>query len=158
MLSDSQIRLIEQTPTHFIAYDPPYVAVAIAFAAFAIFIVLIMLFVTWKSGGFRAVFLAGYAAALILFLIGFGAGSTKSYISGSRERGTVQVTKQILGSQFPGEPVPLGNIQVAKVENVKNLRRLVVVLRTGEVIPLTSATDRDGYEQVAEAINALLTH
>ncbi len=158
MFSDSQIRIVEQTPTHFLAYDPPYVVFGIIFVIFGFLIAGLMLFVTWKTGGFKAVYLVGYAASLIILLIGSGAATTKSYISGSRGTGTVRVTKTILGASFGQGPVPLENIQIAKVENVKNLRRVVLVLKSGGVVYLTSSTDRAGYEQLAGAINSLLAH
>lgn len=158
MFSDLQIRIIEQTPVHFLAYDPPYLTFGIVFVIFGLFVAGLMLLVTWKTGGFKAVYLVGYAVSAVILLIGCGAATTKSYISGSRETGTVRVIKTIFGASFPQNPVPLDNIQLAKVEDVKNLRRVVVVLKSGGVVYLTSSTDRTGYEQLAQAINSLLTH
>jgi hypothetical protein len=154
MPDPAQLRIIEQSPDHMVAYDPPYVVFGVAFTAFAVVVVLLMIFVTWKTG-WRAVYLVGFLVAIILALIGIGVGTTASYIRADRT-GNVAVEKTVFGAPFAGPSYPARDVTEAKVETSKNLRRVVLILRNGEVIAITSATDRSGYDDVARAINQVL--
>ena len=53
MLPDSQIRIVQQTPSELLAYDPPYYVFGAVFIAFGIFVMAVMLVVTalvaWQS-------------------------------------------------------------------------------------------------------------
>jgi hypothetical protein len=158
MVPDSQIRVIQQSPGQFVAYDPPYTVFGILFIGIAVFVVLLMVFVTWKTGGSRPVYLVGYVAAGLLLLMGAAAASATGYISASEKTGEIQTRRRILGANFEGEHIRLREVQLARVEDMKNLHRVVLVLKTGQTVSLTSATDRDGYDSVAQAINRLLGH
>jgi len=158
MLGDSQIRIIEQAPGHFVACDPPYMLFGLMFVACGVFVAALMGFVTWKTGGWRMVYSVGYLAAVLLALIGTGAAALKGYISGSTNSGQIATYREVFGTRFEGTPIFLRDVRLARVEDVKNLHRVVLVMQDGQTVSLTSATDRAGYDDLAQAINKLLGH
>ena len=158
MLGDSQIRIIEQAPDHFVAYDPPYVLFGLIFITFGVLVGALMGFVTWKTAGWRMVYSVGYLAAVIFALIGAGAATTKGYVSGSITSGQIATYREIFGARFDGMPVLLRDVRLARVEDVKNLHRVILVMRDGQTVSLTSASDRAGYDDLAQAINQVLGH
>ncbi len=155
MLSSSAIRILENTPARLVAYDPPYQVFGWLFIFCGCFIAALMVFVTVKAHPGKII-LIGYLGALAFGLIGLGALTNDSTVTLSRQTGTLLVESRFYGTHRSGTSIPLTEIQSAVVRSVKNLNRVVLILKSGPEIPLTSATDRNGYAALADAINWFL--
>jgi len=157
MLSSSALRILENTPARLVAYDPPYQAFGWLFLFFGCCLAMLMVFVMIKTHPGKILFI-GYLPALIFGVIGLGALLNDSTITLSRQSRSLVIENRFYGMRSSRAPIALTDIQSAAVRSVKNLNRVVVILKSGEEIPLTSATDRDGYGILAQDINRFLAN
>jgi hypothetical protein len=153
-MNPSFIQILEQTPNRLVAVDPQYPQFGWVFIAFAVLLCVLGLILYWKTHGRTnaLIFLVAGAFALI----GAGALTGHSTITFSRETGQVRVEKTYFGKTFEPSVVQIAEIKSVEVRTTRNLSKVVLVLRSGDVFPLTSGSDRPGYEELADAARKFL--
>lgn len=150
----SAIQILEQTPNRLLAVDPQYPLFGWVFIAFAVLLCVLGLILYWKAPARVNALTLLVAGAFAL--IGGGALTGHSTITFSRETGQVQVEKSLFGKTFEPSVVQIAEIQSVEVRTTRNLSKVVLVLRSGEVFPITSGTDRPGYQELADAARRFL--
>lgn len=158
MVLDSQIRVTQQSPQELLAFDPPYHLFGASFIFFGVFVLAVVQLVRFRTRSWQRSYASAYVVSVLFSLIGAGALTGSSTIFLSLQTGQLTVSKSVFGISFPGDPTRLSAIKEAKVDSMKNLRRVVLIMTSGEIVPLTSATDRGGYYELADAINDFLNH
>ena len=155
MLTNSNLRILERTPSELVAYDPPYPIFGVFFVLFGLVCLVVLLFVARKTGWMN-VYLAGFAAAAAFAAIGVGVMTSVTYYRFARSDGQLTITGRLFGIDSGVERIPLSDLDHAEVETSKNTRRIVIVRHSGPLLFLTSSTDREGYYELKDAINEFL--
>jgi hypothetical protein len=150
----SAIQILEQTPNWLLAVDPQYPLFGWVLIAFAVLLCALGLILYWKAPA--RVNALTFLVAGAFALIGGGALTGHSTITFSRETGQVRIEKSLFGKTFEPSVVQIAEIQSVEVRTTRNLSKVVLVLRSGEVFPITSGTDRPGYQELADAARRFL--
>ena len=135
----------------------PMFCLGSAFLCFSLLFVPILLYAAKKTGWLNIYYVA-IAAGLIFALLGLGAMTSVSYYRFSRADGQLTTTRRLFGIDTGAERIPLSDLDHAEIETSKNTRRIVILRHSGTLLFLTSSTDREGYYEFRDAINAFLGH
>lgn len=157
MIPSSTIAVVGQSADRLEILDPPRYATAVFAVSLAAAYVLVLLFFQRRRGPEIPFSWAHMIVPTAVALIGFGLFTSRTTITLSRSRGNMTVSRQYFGISSMPQSVSLGSIRSATVETRKGYsRRIVLVMRSGEPIPLGRFTGQAGHYDIANAINDFL--
>jgi hypothetical protein len=147
------MRVIQSSPSLIIS-DTPSAILGWALLAVAL-IAALLGFLHWADSQ-RTKY---YWPALLMSLPFAAAGAwlfVQTTIVVDRASETLSVTDSLLGLRLGQRRIALGDIRTAMVSDQGPSQRLLVILQSGEAIPLTRSTDAAGHGTAAQAINEYL--
>jgi hypothetical protein len=157
----TDLYVVSQSARELVVVDPPYTGVSTVFVAVGIFAIAICIVLLIQ---FRVGLVRPYQAVLWLGSFAIGApflgvaaftGRT-THISLSADSSTLSVQKSLLSMPFGLKNYPLAQVRLVKVGVGDGCRFLYVSLVDQPAENLTNCTDRTGYSEAAEAMNAFL--
>jgi hypothetical protein len=156
MLPSSAIQIAERSPSRLVILDPPFYGLGLFLIILGVILLAAaaVLFPAFRAGR-ESLWLVLPVAAIPL-VTGAALLTSRSYVVLSHENGLVEIQDESFGKAESKRQIPLQEVRAAAVEPFSNTRRLVLVLQSGGVVPLTSATSRGGHQMAANAINDFL--
>lgn len=157
----TDLHVASQSAHDLVVVDPPYAIFSTTFIVVGILVVLLGIFLLIQ---FRVGF--GRPLQVILWLLPFliaapflttGAFTGRTtHITLSAESNTLNVQKTFLSMPLGSKEYSLADVRLVKVGVGNVCRFLYVSLADRPAENLTSCTDRTGYSEVADAMNAFL--
>lgn len=154
MLPSSAIQVIRQSQDQLEIIDPPRYGAA--WGTIIIAVVLLWLFMVKRRPSVPISWLA-IAIPIIMVVGSIALLGSRTRITLKRSSGILLIEREFFGRSSSGEQIPLTDIRNAIVESRSGPRRkIIVVLRTGGLIPLGSFSGQEGHYAAANAINDFL--
>jgi hypothetical protein len=159
MLPSSSIAVVGQSADRLEILDPPRYTTAVLAIVLAVVYVLVLLFFQKRRGLESPFPWEHLVAPLVIFLIGTGLLTSFTRITFSRSLGNATIKRRYFGIALAAQYVSLGSVRSATVETRRGYsQRIVLVLRSGEPMPLGRFTGQAGHYDAANAINDFLGH
>src|SRR5215475_192121 len=157
----TDLYVASQTARELIAVDPPYAILSVVFAICGLIPLVcgFVLLVFFRVGFTRPLQIILWLLPLILgslFLISAMATGQATRITLSADRGKLSEHKTFLSVPMGSKEYPLEQIRLIKVGVGNVCRFLYVSLDNKPAENLTGCSDRTGYGEVADAMNAFL--
>lgn len=159
MIASSALRVASQTASRLVITDPPYSLIGTIFLGIGVLTILVILAVAFKVHTKQILILImGLAVALPFVLVGVFLCTTRNQMDFSRDSNRITIQNQYFAGMVSSRQViPLDSVLRAVIETGRGgARRLVLVTRSGDAIPLTNFTGQGGYYRALDAVNHFL--
>ena len=157
MFPSSAIQIVEQTQSRLVILDPPDYVLGSVILCFGLAgLVAVGLFFLFSRNINAPLALLASIPLLAFLCLGLYLLTGRTRVILSRNDGLLTLENQHFGLSPKQQSMPLDQIRRGVVETIRFNRRVVLVLRSGETVPLGDASNRDGYYAAADAINDFL--
>ncbi len=158
-LYPTDLHVVSQTMRDLVVVDPPYFVSSIVFAVVGLLL--------W-AGGFVAGLRVGFSRPPVMvlwgipflfgtiFLVGSVLVGQTSWVTLSSDTGTLSMRKSVLSIRTGAQEYRLDQVKLVRVGVGDGCLFLYVSLVDRPAEDLTSCTDRTGYGEMADAMNAFL--
>lgn len=133
--------------------DPPYVGLGIALVVVGVLSLGIWMGIAKAKGVSMKWGLLGLVTSLPFILGGVGILTSKTTLTLSRDSNQAKIESRYFHFFGDTRTFPLSELQGARVETSEGNRSLVLLLKSGQTLGLTSFSDRDGHYAAEKAIN-----
>jgi hypothetical protein len=155
MFPSESIKVLENTPSRVVIWDPPNYSFGAYMLFLGLFGIAIAVFLFYRRSLLPVscmMLLTGVLLGVFsIFLL-----TNQRTITLSRPEGTLKIEKSSWGSKRVVAVLPVNTIQRVAVETIKFNRRLIAVMKSGESFSLGDGSNRDGYYGAENAINGFL--
>lgn len=157
----TDLYVVSQSARDLIVVDPPYTVFSTIFIVVGILAILLSIFllIQFRVGFGRPFQVVLWLLPLVTgapFLITAAFTGRTTHITLSADSNTLSVQKSFLSMPLGSKEYPLAQVRLVKVGVGNVCRFLYVSLVDQPAENLTSCTDRTGYSEVADAMNAFL--
>ena len=157
----TDLYVASQSAHDLVVVDPPYAVFSTIFIIVGILAILlgIVLLIQFRVGFGRPLQVALWLLPFVIgspFLITAALTGRTTHITLSADSNTLSVQKSFLSMSMGSKEYSLADVRLVKVGVGNVCRFLYVSLADRPAENLTSCTDRTGYSEVADAMNAFL--
>lgn len=142
---------LDQLPTRLTIIDPPFAAIGWGLSFVTLSLFLLSLYLRWRVPAARWWVFALIALPFAILALGLWGTHTELVLEDNRCE--LRETRFLVPIK---RTIPVASIANAAVGRGRRTNGLVLVLRSGEELPIGIFSDRGGYREAANAINRFL--
>jgi hypothetical protein len=157
MFPSSAIQVVEQTHSRLVILEPPeYLAGTIVLCFGLAGTAAAGAWLAFSRNVRAPLALASCVATLPFVFLGWYLLTSQTSVIFSRDEGVLKIENRSFGRLRDQQSISLSEIRRAVVETVRYNRRVILILRSGQVFPLGDASNGEGYYAAADAVNEFL--